>query len=188
MLRPGLPRQREGEAGIGERLRSDEVLRETTKLLPAPPTSRPQVRGSLGFSGTNSNVASGSPVPRRRTFAPAIHGLRSLDAACAPPSMAALAVNAGSRSTGDPSLATRRGELWSGAAEWCSTAGANDEGVVGEFMSAPADRFARLPHRPRVECRASPSNCCRCAAYRCTRRRPSEQGKPRCRSRQPHLV
>ena len=36
--------QREGEAGIGERLRSDEVLRETTKLLPAPPTDHPEVR------------------------------------------------------------------------------------------------------------------------------------------------
>ncbi len=36
--------QLEGEAGIGERLRSDEVLRETTKLLPAPPTDHPEVR------------------------------------------------------------------------------------------------------------------------------------------------
>jgi len=44
-------------------------------------------------------------VPRRRTFASAFHGRRSLDAACALPSMAPLAGNAGSRSTGDPSLA-----------------------------------------------------------------------------------
>ncbi len=38
----GVAYQRSGEAGIGERLRSDEVLRETTKLLPAPPTYDPQ--------------------------------------------------------------------------------------------------------------------------------------------------
>ena len=36
-------------------------------------------------------------------------GLRSLDAACAPPSMAPLAGNAGSRSTGDPSLKSGEG-------------------------------------------------------------------------------
>ena len=53
---------RAGEAGIGERLRSDEVLRETTKLLPAPPTCRPQVRGSLGFS--NPRLKRGFGVAR----------------------------------------------------------------------------------------------------------------------------
>ena len=45
----GLAYQRSGEAGIGERLRSDEVLRETTKLLPAPPTNDPPARGPLGW-------------------------------------------------------------------------------------------------------------------------------------------
>jgi len=41
--------QRSSEAGIGERLRSDEVLRGTTKLLPAPPTNHPPARGPLGW-------------------------------------------------------------------------------------------------------------------------------------------
>jgi|GEM_PF-4813359 len=41
--------QRSGEAGIGERLRSDEILRGTTKLLPAPPTNHPPARGPLGW-------------------------------------------------------------------------------------------------------------------------------------------
>ena len=80
--------------------------------------NHPQARGPLGLPNpwlkrgfgvgcwsSEPNVASGSPVPRRRTFASAFHGRRSLDAACAPPSMAPLAGNAVSRSTGDPSLA-----------------------------------------------------------------------------------
>jgi len=39
----------QASAGIGERLRSDEVLRGTTKLLPAPPTNHPPARGPLGW-------------------------------------------------------------------------------------------------------------------------------------------
>ena len=49
-------------------------------------------------------VASGSPMPRRRTFAEGIHALRSLRAAVAFALRAALTGEAGSRSTGDPSL------------------------------------------------------------------------------------
>ena len=44
-------------------------------------------------------------MPRRRTFAEGIHGLGSLRAACAFALRAALTGEAGSRSTGDPSLA-----------------------------------------------------------------------------------
>ncbi len=42
---------RAGEAGIGERLRSDEVLRETTKLLPAPPMDHSQASHQEGIDG-----------------------------------------------------------------------------------------------------------------------------------------
>ena len=42
---------RAGEAGIGERLRSDEVLRETTKLLPAPPMDHSQASHQEGIGG-----------------------------------------------------------------------------------------------------------------------------------------
>ena len=48
--------------------------------------------------------ASGSPVPRRRTFATGILALRSLRAAIAFALRASLTGEAGSRSTGDPSL------------------------------------------------------------------------------------
>jgi hypothetical protein len=48
-VRVGASCHRAGEAGIGERLRSDEVLRGTTKLLPAPPTNHPRARGPLGW-------------------------------------------------------------------------------------------------------------------------------------------
>jgi len=46
-------------------------------------------------------------MPCRRTFAPALQGLHSLDAACAHGSMAPLAGNAGSQGTGNPSLPQR---------------------------------------------------------------------------------
>ena len=52
--------QRAGEAGIGERLRSDEVLRGTTKLLPAPPTNHSQVRHQDGVPVPSG---SGRPCP-----------------------------------------------------------------------------------------------------------------------------
>ena len=55
--------QRTGEAGIGERLRSDEVLRETTKLLPAPPTSDPQVCGQSGLPITARTWLRDRPCP-----------------------------------------------------------------------------------------------------------------------------
>ena len=42
--------QRTGEAGIGERLRSDEVPRGTTKLLPAPPMNHPQARETVSYT------------------------------------------------------------------------------------------------------------------------------------------
>ena len=48
-------------------------------------------------------------MPRRRTFAAALLGLRSLDADFAMPSMASLVSNAGSRGTGSPSLDTVSG-------------------------------------------------------------------------------
>ena len=96
---------RAGEAGIGERLRREEVIVRTTKLLPAPPMNHPQVRGSLGFSDPGSNGASGSPASRRRTFASGIPALRSLRAAGAFALRAALTGEAGSRNTGDPSPA-----------------------------------------------------------------------------------
>jgi len=46
-------------------------------------------------------------MPRRRTFAAALRGLHSLDADFAPPSVAALVSNTGSRGTGSPSLLFR---------------------------------------------------------------------------------
>ena len=46
-------------------------------------------------------------MPRRRTFAAAIHGLRSLDASFAFGILPALAANAGSRGMGSPSLVKR---------------------------------------------------------------------------------
>jgi len=46
-------------------------------------------------------------MPRRRTFAATLRGLRSLNADFAPPSRAALVSNAGSRGTGSPSLIFR---------------------------------------------------------------------------------
>jgi len=51
----------------------------------------------LGFTG------SGLTAPRRRTFASAIHGLRSLRAACAFALRASLAGEAVSRGTANPS-------------------------------------------------------------------------------------
>ncbi len=53
-------------------------------------------------------LASGSPVPPRRTLAPGIHALRSLRAAVAFALRAALTGEAGLGGTGDPS----RGVLW----------------------------------------------------------------------------
>ena len=46
-------------------------------------------------------------MPRRRTFAAAIHGLRSLDASFAFGILPALAANAGSRGMGSPSRVKR---------------------------------------------------------------------------------
>jgi hypothetical protein len=66
------------------------------------PLNRPEA--NLSFPNTGPRVASGSPMPRRRTFAEGIHALRSLRAAIAFALRAALTVEAGSRSTGDPSL------------------------------------------------------------------------------------
>ncbi|MEN9666501.1 MAG: hypothetical protein RLZZ326_2864 [Planctomycetota bacterium] len=80
---------RAGEAGIGERLRSDEVLRETTKLLPAPPMDHPQARHQrshrrrfelkLGFGVArvpSPDVRVGHPWPplTRCRLRSAIHG------------------------------------------------------------------------------------------------------------------
>ena len=68
----------------------------------AAPADRTTLRPATERSG--SNVASGSPMPRRRTFATGIHALRSLRAAIAFALRASLTGEAGSRSTGDPSL------------------------------------------------------------------------------------
>ena len=79
VLRLGPPRKCEGEAGIGERLRSDEVLRETTKLLPAPPTCRPQVRGSLGFSNPRLKRGFGvAHAPSRSSLRPSMASALSM--------------------------------------------------------------------------------------------------------------
>ena len=63
----------------------------------------------LATESSCSGVASGSPVPRRRAFASAIHGLGSLRAACAFALRASLAGKTGSRGTGDPELAALEG-------------------------------------------------------------------------------
>ena len=75
LAEPGLQNVRVGlfiasgeeEAGVGE-----------TFAAPADGSAHRQVTESSG-----SSVASGSPVPRHRTFAPGIHALRSLRAAIA---------------------------------------------------------------------------------------------------------
>ena len=53
---------------------------------PCPQPSSPRAMLADEAAVLGSNVASGSPVPRRRTLASAIHGLVSLRAACASPS------------------------------------------------------------------------------------------------------
>ena len=95
--------QRVGEAGIGERLRSDEVPPRNDETFAGPADEPPTGGPPTGIDEPRSNVASGLPAPRRRTFAPALRGLHSLGAACAPPSMAPLAGYAVSRGTGSPS-------------------------------------------------------------------------------------
>ena len=121
---------RAGEAGIGERLRSDEVLRETTKLLPAPPTNHP----SADAHWTGSYVASGSPVPRRRTFATGIHALRSLGPACASPS--------GLRLSATPAHGTR-------ATPRCNAKRCADRSLDGAQLQHPRTASADAQHAPR---------------------------------------
>lgn len=60
----------------------------------------PLVPGRSSWLG----VASGAPVPCRRTFAQAIHGLRSLGCRLRFAILASLACNAGSHGTVAPSL------------------------------------------------------------------------------------
>ena len=119
--------------------------------------------GPTPESDSDSSLASGSPVPRRRTFAPALRGLRSLGACCAAPSMASLASYAGSRSTGDPSMSLQ----WLGGSESALTAAP----VVNE-KNRPSARGGRpvrssngsdlariMPRRRRHTCRAGCRRC-----------------------------
>ena len=91
-----------GARGAGWRLTCDA----SGSPVPQPSSLRAafvnEAEPSLCLAQT---CASGSPVPRRRTFASAIHGRRSLRAACAFALRASLTGEAVSRSTGDPSLA-----------------------------------------------------------------------------------
>jgi hypothetical protein len=75
----------------------------------APADGSAHRHATKGRPSDESSVASGSPVPPRRTFAPGIHALRSLRAAIAFALRAALTGEAGSRSTGDPSLKSIEG-------------------------------------------------------------------------------
>ncbi len=67
---------RSGEAGIGERSRSDEVLRETTRLLPAPPTNHPQAGHRYHTKSRGASTSSGR--------CPAVRLLKSFRSPSAP--------------------------------------------------------------------------------------------------------